>query len=184
MRRNSRNNLHPYSSGRTYPKVFQTCFLIQDTTWPVNALGQFADILVSLADVSPGWGRNILGAIGLGMCTVHYLGTGQYILVQFQRVTLNCHSITRHLSVYIEYNLFSLLSFKCSVVFNVLFLKGQGYNTTHTHTYAQSILGTQSVISLRGQFLARALAIFIRLDSIVTEYTSEDIKPTGFFVSF
>ena len=98
-------------------------------------------------------------------------------------MTLNCHSITRHLSVYIEYNLFSLLSFKCSVVFHVLFLKGQGYNTScnNTHTHAQSILGTQSVISLRGQFLARALAIFIRLDSIVTEYTSEDIKPTGFF---
>ena len=34
--------------------------------WVVGALGQFTQILLQLADSSPGWGQNLLGAIGLG----------------------------------------------------------------------------------------------------------------------
>jgi len=38
--------------------------------WVVSCLGQLSDVLLSIADASPGWGRNILGAIGLGSNSV------------------------------------------------------------------------------------------------------------------
>ena len=38
----------------------------KDIAWSVNCLDQFSDILVSIAETSPGWSQNILGAIGLG----------------------------------------------------------------------------------------------------------------------
>ena len=38
----------------------------KDSSWAVNNLVQFTDILVSIAELSPGWGQNLLGAIGLG----------------------------------------------------------------------------------------------------------------------
>jgi len=63
----------------------------KDTAWPVNALAQFSDILVSIADFSPGWGRNILGAIGLGTQTAISL-RGQFLaraLATFIRSLLN-----------------------------------------------------------------------------------------------
>ena len=37
-----------------------------DRIWLVNTLLQFCDVLATIADSSPGWGQNILGAIGLG----------------------------------------------------------------------------------------------------------------------
>ena len=38
--------------------------------WVVGALAQFTQILLQLADSSPGWGQNLLGAIGLGTSAV------------------------------------------------------------------------------------------------------------------
>ena len=35
-------------------------------SWTVNMILQFCDILSAIADNSPGWGQNLLGAIGLG----------------------------------------------------------------------------------------------------------------------
>jgi len=37
-----------------------------DHSWTVNMILQFCDILSAIADSSPGWGQNLLGAIGLG----------------------------------------------------------------------------------------------------------------------
>ena len=37
-----------------------------DQAWLVNSLLQFCNVLAAIADSSPGWGQNILGAIGLG----------------------------------------------------------------------------------------------------------------------
>ena len=36
-----------------------------DQVWVVGALVQFCDVLLIIADSSPGWGQNFLGAIGL-----------------------------------------------------------------------------------------------------------------------
>ena len=41
-----------------------------DQAWVVRALVQFCDVLLTIADSSPGWGQNILGAIGLRSSTV------------------------------------------------------------------------------------------------------------------
>ena len=38
----------------------------QESSWVVSSLGQFMEILISVAELSQGWGQNILGAIGLG----------------------------------------------------------------------------------------------------------------------
>jgi len=35
-------------------------------SWAVGQLGQLCELLLQLADCSPGWGQNLLGAIGLG----------------------------------------------------------------------------------------------------------------------
>jgi len=40
-----------------------------DQAWVVSALVQFCDVLLTVADSSPGWGQNILGAIGLRSST-------------------------------------------------------------------------------------------------------------------
>ena len=37
--------------------------------WVVGAVGQLADLLLQVADSSPGWGQNLLGAMGLGSST-------------------------------------------------------------------------------------------------------------------
>ena len=37
-----------------------------DHGWLVSTILQFSDVLAAIADSSPGWGQNILGAIGLG----------------------------------------------------------------------------------------------------------------------
>jgi len=38
----------------------------KESSWAVNQLVQLTDILTSIAEQSPGWGQNLLGAIGLG----------------------------------------------------------------------------------------------------------------------
>ena len=38
----------------------------KDPAWAVRTLCQFSDILILVAESAPSWGRNILGAIGLG----------------------------------------------------------------------------------------------------------------------
>ena len=37
-----------------------------EPAWTVAALLQLCDVLAAIADTSPGWGQNLLGAIGLG----------------------------------------------------------------------------------------------------------------------
>lgn len=41
-----------------------------DQGWTCSIILQFCDVLASIADSSPGWGQNLLGAIGLGSSNV------------------------------------------------------------------------------------------------------------------